>query len=105
MENLTQPLNGEPGGTTGRKKEYNIKRLHNAVTATAIMSFLAILALILLYLAISDISKGGGDLRLEWFVVGLSFVIFAVFIVSVFITLFFLFPMPGFFRRKQRENK
>ncbi|HQG56715.1 MAG TPA: hypothetical protein PK496_06885 [Bacteroidales bacterium] len=83
------------------KREFNVKKLHAAVTVTAIMSFLAILALVMLYMALADIAKGGGDLRLEWFVVGLAFFIFAVFIISVAVTIFLLLPMPGFFGKKK----
>ena len=98
MENINQQ---QVENVKDEKKEFNLKKLHTAVTVTAIMSFLAILALVMLYLALSDIAKGGGDLRLEWFVVGLAFFIFAVFIISVAVTIFLLLPMPGFRRKKK----
>lgn len=101
MENTNQQ---HPENPKDVKKEYNIKKLHTAVTVTAIMSFLAILALVMLYLALSDIAKGGQDLKLEWFVVGLTFFIFVVFIISVAVTIALLFPMPGFFRKKKEEK-
>ncbi|MGQ9621110.1 MAG: hypothetical protein ACUVTX_09045 [Bacteroidales bacterium] len=101
MENNVQ--SGHEPALSGPKKEYNIKRLHTLVTITAIMSFMSVVALIMLYLALSDIAKGGDNLKLEWFVIGLSYVILAIFILVVIVTIAFLLPMPGFFRKKQKS--
>jgi len=95
----------QKSGSEAPKKEFNIKRLHTSVTVTAIMSFVSIIAIVMLYLALSDIAKGGDDLKLEWFVVGLSFVILAIFIISVITTIIFLMPMPGFFSKKEKKKK
>ncbi|HQG52352.1 MAG TPA: hypothetical protein PLQ61_08560 [Bacteroidales bacterium] len=80
------------------------KRLRGSVNFTAIMTFVSVLALVLLYLALSGISKGQEDLRLEWFIIGLSYVIFSVYIISVIITLSLVVSMPGFFRKKKKEK-
>ncbi|MGB4293876.1 MAG: hypothetical protein WBJ37_13470 [Bacteroidales bacterium] len=100
MENNNQTL--QESGVKAPVKEYNTKRLVRLTTITAILCFMSILALIMLYLSLSDIAKGGQDLKLEWFVVGLSFVILAVFIIVVMITIAFLLPMPGFFGKKKK---
>ncbi len=81
------------------------RRLRSVSKFTAIMTFFSVIALVLLFLALSDISKGGEDLKLEWIVAGLSFIILAVYVISVIITLIFMTALPGFFRSKQGKNK
>lgn len=47
-------------------------------------------ALILLYLALSDIANHEPNLTLEWYIAGISIVILSAFTISTFITLGFL---------------
>lgn len=68
-----------------------MKKLKFFATVTAILGFLAVLALIFLYLALSDNADSGTKLKLEWYVAGTCLIILGTFIISTFITLgFFL---------------
>ncbi|NMC41665.1 MAG: hypothetical protein GYA43_10945 [Bacteroidales bacterium] len=80
------------------------RRLRSVSKFTAIMTFFSVIALVLLFLALSDISKGGEDTKLEWVVAGLSFIILAVYVISVIITLIFITALPGFFSSKSRKK-
>lgn len=70
-------------------------KLKISATITMILGFLSVLALILIYLALSDIAHGGEDLKLEWYAVGVSLLIISTFTVSTFFTLGFLMKIPG----------
>ena len=50
----------------------------------------ATLAMIFLFLALSDIAHNEPDLSLEWRVAGISMIVTGVFIISTFITIGFL---------------
>lgn len=88
----------ESGETTEITDVY--RRLRSVSKFTLIMTFFSLLALVLLYLALSDISQGGNNLKLEWIVTGLSFIILTVYLISVIITLIFIYALPGFLRPK-----
>ncbi|MBP8959205.1 MAG: hypothetical protein KBG40_02130 [Bacteroidales bacterium] len=103
-DNLTTSAGQEQKIPPLSPDEKRRKRLRSSVNFTAIMSFVSVLALVLLYLALSGLEKGQEDLRLEWFIVGLSYVIFTVYIISVIVTLSLVVSMPGFFRKKKKEK-
>lgn len=70
------------------KKDVVVNRnLRLSVTITMILGFLSVLSLISLVLALSDIAKGTEDLKIEWYIAGISILIFGIFTVSTFITL------------------
>jgi hypothetical protein len=64
-----------------------MKKLRYSATVTAIMGFFSVLALIFLFLALSDIADLENDLTLEWYVAGICMITIALFIISTFITL------------------
>jgi len=104
-DNLTTSAGQEQKIPTLSPDEKKRKRLRSSVSFTAIMSFVSVLALVLLYLALSGIEKGQENLRLEWFIVGLSYVIFIVYIISVIVTLSLVVSMPGLFKKKKKEKE
>ena len=67
-----------------------MKKLIFSATFTATFGILSAIALVLLYLSLSDIANHKPDLTLEWYIVGVCIVILGVFLVSTFITLGFL---------------
>lgn len=64
-----------------------LKKLKISAIITLIFCFLSAIALIFLYLALSDIADSGIDLTLEWYVAGICFIILSIFVISTFITL------------------
>ncbi len=64
-----------------------MKNLETSVTITLIMGFLSILAMIFLFLALSDIAHNEADLSLEWRITGISMMVLGVFIISTFTTI------------------
>ena len=67
-----------------------MKKLIFSAICTAVLGFFSVLALILLYLALSDISNHESDLTLEWYIAGVSIIILSAFTISTFVTLGFL---------------
>jgi hypothetical protein len=67
-----------------------VKKLIFSSICTAVLGFFSVLALILLYLALSDISNHESDLTLEWYIAGVSIIILSAFTISTFVTLGFL---------------
>jgi uncharacterized membrane protein len=72
-----------------------MKALKLSASFTAIMGFLAALSLVLLFLALTDISHGEADQTLEWQVAGICMIVSGIFIVSVFVTLILLAKQTG----------
>jgi uncharacterized membrane protein len=68
-----------------------MKSLRMSATITAILGFLSVIALILLFLALSDIADHEPDLTLEWYISGICIFILSAFTISTFFTLGFLF--------------
>ena len=66
-----------------------MKNFRLSATVTAILGFLSVLALIFLFLALSDIAHQEEDLTLEWYVTGVCMIILAGFTISTFVTLGF----------------
>lgn len=67
-----------------------MKKLIFSAICTAVLGFLSVLALILLYLALSDIANHEPNLTLEWYIAGVSIIILSAFTISTFVTLGFL---------------
>ena len=67
-----------------------MKKLIFSATFTAAFGFLSVIALILLYLALSDIANHEPDLTLEWYIAGICIIILGTFTISTFVTLGFL---------------
>jgi len=68
-----------------------MKALRFSAAITAILGFFSVLAIIFLYLALSDIAHNEPDQSLEWRVAGICIMILGAFIVSTFVTLGYLF--------------
>ena len=71
-----------------------MNKLRISATVTSIFGFLSLIALIVMFLALSDISKEP-DTSLEWKVVQVSWIIILIFIISVFFTMGYLLKVPG----------
>jgi hypothetical protein len=67
-----------------------MKNLRFSATITAILGFLSVLALIVLFLALSDIANHEPDLTLEWYLSGICIFVLSAFTLSTFVTLGFL---------------
>lgn len=67
-----------------------MKKFKFSATVTAILGFLSVLALIFLFLALSDIADMEENLTLEWYVAGVCMIILGTFIISPFVTLGFV---------------
>jgi hypothetical protein len=64
-----------------------MKNLKISATITMVLGGLAILAMIFLYLALSDIAHNEADLLLEWRIAGISMIVIGVYIISTFTTI------------------
>jgi hypothetical protein len=67
-----------------------MKKLKVSATFTAVLGFFAVLALVFLYLSLSDIAKKEPDLKLEWFITDICYVVLSAFTLSTLITLGYL---------------
>lgn len=70
-------------------KHIGMKKLRLSATVTAVLGFFAVLSLIFLFLALSDIADGGTS-TIEWYVAGICLIILTAFTLSVFVTLGYL---------------
>jgi hypothetical protein len=64
-----------------------MKRLRLSATITAILGFFSILALIFLFMVLSDIADSITTHELEWYVAGSCLIVIGAFTISTFITL------------------
>jgi len=64
-----------------------MKNLKISATITLVLGGLAILAVIFLFLALSDIAHNEPDLSLEWRIAGISMMVLGIFIISTFTTI------------------
>ena len=64
-----------------------MKNLKISVTITIVLGGVATLAMIFLYLALSDIAHNEPDLSLEWRIAGISMMVLGIFIISTFTTI------------------
>jgi hypothetical protein len=67
-----------------------MKKLRFSATITAILGFLSVIALIVLFLALTDIANHEPNLTLEWYLSGICIFVLGIFIISTFVTLGFL---------------
>jgi hypothetical protein len=67
-----------------------MKRLRLSATVTAILGVFAVLALVFLFLTLSDSAAGGIKHGTKLYLAGISLIILSIFTVSVFITLGYL---------------
>jgi len=67
-----------------------MKKLRISTEITAILGFLSVLALIFLYLALSDIANHEANQTLEWYVTGICMIVLGFFTISTFVTLGFI---------------
>lgn len=67
-----------------------MKKLKVSATITAVLGLCAVLALIFLYLTLSDIEKMKPDLKLEWLISDICFIVLSAFTLSTLITLGYL---------------
>lgn len=67
-----------------------MRKLRISAEITAILGFLSVLALIFLFLALSDIANNEPDQKLEWYVAGICMIIIGIFTISTFVTLGFI---------------
>lgn len=67
-----------------------MKKLKVSATFTAVLGFMAVLALIFMYLALEDISGNEPDLKLEWLITQICYIVLSAFTLSTLITLGYL---------------
>ena len=70
-----------------------MKKLRISATITAILGFLSLIALVLMYLALSDIAKEP-DTVLEWKIVQFSWITILLFVISTFVTVGYIVKIP-----------
>jgi uncharacterized membrane protein len=75
-----------------------MKSIRISATISAILGFLSVIALIFLFLALSDIANHEPDLTLEWYISGICIIIISAFTISTFFTLGFLFKTKTLFK-------
>lgn len=66
-----------------------MKKLRLSATVTAVLGFFAVLSIIFLFLALSDLADGGAKAA-EWYISGICLIVLSAFTISVFITLSYL---------------
>lgn len=66
-----------------------MKKLRLSASVTAVLGFFAVLSLIFLFLALSDIADGGARVA-EWYIAGICLIVLSAFTLSVFVTLSYL---------------
>lgn len=71
-----------------------MKKLRISVTLTTVLAFLSVLALIFLFLSLSDIANHEEDQVLEWYIAGIGLIVLCAFIISTFVTLGYLLKTP-----------
>ena len=74
-----------------------MKKLKIAVNITFALSLISVVALIFQFLALADIAQNKEDLKLEWYITGISMMILGVFIISTLVTLGMLFKNREWF--------
>jgi uncharacterized membrane protein len=77
-----------------------MKKLKISVTVTAVLGFLSLIALILMYLALSDIFKEP-DSILEWKIVQFSWITIILFVVSTFFTIGYILKIPDLWKNER----
>jgi uncharacterized membrane protein len=78
-----------------------MKKLRISATVTMILGFLSLIALILMYLALSDIAKEP-DTVLEWKVVQFCWITILLFIISTFFTVGYVIKIPDLWKNIEK---
>ena len=76
-----------------------MKNLRISATVTIFLGFLSLIALLLMYLALSDISKEP-DTVVEWKVVQFCWITILLFVISTFFTIGYVLKVPGLWKNK-----
>jgi hypothetical protein len=76
-----------------------MRNLRISAAITAILAFLSVLAIIFLYLSLSDIANHEPDLTLEWYVAGICIFILSTFTISTIVTIAILFKTPVLWKK------
>jgi uncharacterized membrane protein len=76
-----------------------MKNLRISATVTLFLGFLSLIALLLMYLALSDISKEP-DTVLEWKVIQFSWITILLFVISTFFTIGYVLKVPGLWKNQ-----
>jgi len=76
-----------------------MKNLRISATVTLFLGFLSLIALLLMYLALSDISKEP-DIVLEWKVVQFCWITILLFVISTFFTIGYVLKVPGLWKNQ-----
>jgi len=72
-----------------------MKKLRLSATVTVILGSASLIALVLMFLALSDISDKEPDTLLEWKIVQFSWITMLLFIISTFITIGYIMKTPA----------
>ena len=78
-----------------------MKNLRISATVTLFLGFLSLIALLLMYLALSDISKEP-DSILEWKVVQFCWITILFFVISTFFTVGYVLKVPGLWKNNEK---
>jgi uncharacterized membrane protein len=78
-----------------------MRKLRISATVTMILGFLSLIALILMYLALSDIAKEP-DTVLEWKVVQFCWITILLFIISTFFTVGYVIKIPDLWKNIEK---
>jgi uncharacterized membrane protein len=74
-----------------------MKKIRISSTVTAILGFMSLIALVLMYLALSDISKEPDTIP-EWEIVRFCWITIFLFVISTFITIGYMLKIPGLWK-------
>ena len=73
-----------------------MKKLKIATKITFALALISVVALIFQFLALADIAQNKEDLKLEWYITGISMMIIGVFVISAIVTLGMFFSKREF---------
>jgi uncharacterized membrane protein len=78
-----------------------MKKLRISATVSVILGSASLIALVFMFLALSDISNKEPDTLLEWKVVQFSWITLLLFVFSTFVTIGYIMKTPGIWERKE----
>ena len=97
QKTMEKILNSLTNSIQADKKDISlIRKLRVSATVTTSLGILSVIALIFLFLALSDIADMEENLSLEWHVAGICIIIISTFTISTFVTLSLLFKTYGY---------
>jgi hypothetical protein len=79
------------GNMNKNQNTRQMRILIQSALVNAILAVASVIALIFLFLSLSDIANHKPDLTLEWYIAGICIFVLALFIVSTIVTLILLF--------------